>query len=86
MRILDSAREVRRSAASSPKTDFEHRLADHIERRVNGRISHLDVVCSEERIIVRGCSRSYHAKQLAQQAILEMTDGYPLLTNQIVVY
>ena len=30
-------------------------------------------------------SRTYHAKQLAQEAVLDMTDGLPALANQIEV-
>ena len=30
-------------------------------------------------IILQGRSRTYHAKQLAQQAVLDLTDGHPLL-------
>jgi hypothetical protein len=40
---------------------------------------------SEDRIILQGRSRTYHAKQLAHQAVLDLTDGHPLLANQIVV-
>jgi len=64
-------------------------LAEHIEgyieRRASGRIRDLHVVCSDDAIILQGRSRTYHAKQLAQEAVLDLTDGYPLLTNQIEV-
>jgi len=61
------------------------RIEGCIERRASGRIRDLHVVCSEDKIILQGRSRTYHAKQLAQQAVLDLTDGYPLLANQIVV-
>jgi len=57
----------------------------YIERRASGRIRDLHVVCSDDAIIIQGRSRTYHDKQLAQQAVLDLTDGYPQLTNQIVV-
>jgi len=60
-------------------------IEGHINRVANGRIRDLHVVYSEEKIILQGSSRTYHAKQLAQQAVLDLTDGYPLLANQIVV-
>lgn len=60
-------------------------LEDYIERRAKGRIRELRVFCSEDAIIIQGLSRTYHGKQLAQQAVLDLTDGYPLLTNDIVV-
>ncbi len=60
-------------------------IEGHVNRIANGRIRDLRVDCSDDRILLRGRSRTYHAKQIAQQAVLELTDGYPLLANQIVV-
>jgi len=60
-------------------------IEGHVNRVANGRIRDLHVVYSEERIILQGRSRTYHAKQMAHQAVLDLTDGYPLLANQIVV-
>lgn len=57
----------------------------HVNRIANGRIRDLHVVCSEDRIVLQGRSRTYHAKQIAHQAVLDLTDGHPLLANQIVV-
>jgi hypothetical protein len=65
--------------------DLAERLAGHIEEKARGRIRDLHVVCSDDMIILQGRSRTYHAKQLAQQAVLDLTDGQTLLTNQIVV-
>ena len=65
--------------------ELAERIEGYIERRASGRIRDLHVVCSEDQIILQGRSRTYHAKQLAQQAVLDLTDGHPLLTNQIVV-
>jgi len=60
-------------------------IEGHVNRVANGRIRDLHVVCSEDRIVLQGRSRTYHAKQLAHQAVLDLTDGHPLLANQIVV-
>jgi hypothetical protein len=60
-------------------------IEGHINRIANGRIRDLHVVYSDEMIILQGRSRTYHAKQLAHQAVLDLTDGHPLLANQIVV-
>jgi hypothetical protein len=65
--------------------DLAERLEGYIEQKARGRIRDLHVVCSEDMIILQGRSRTYHAKQLAQQAALDFTDGHTLLTNQIVV-
>ncbi len=67
------------------RDDLAEQIEGHIERRASGRIRDLHVVCSGESIILQGRSRTYHAKQLAQQAVLDLTGGSSLLTNQIVV-
>jgi len=61
------------------------RIKSHVESRLCGRILHLHVVCTRELFILQGRSRTYHAKQLAQEAALDLTDGAPRLDNQIVV-
>ncbi len=68
----------------SPR-DLAEQIEGSIDRRACGRIRDLHVVCSRDAIIIQGRSRTYHDKQLAQQAVLDFTDGRPLLTNQIVV-
>ena len=70
---------------SQGTSDLAERLEGYIEQRASGRIRDLHVVCSGDGIILQGRSRTYHAKQLAQQAVLDLTDGQTLLTNQIVV-
>ena len=65
--------------------NLAERIESHIEHKACGRIRDLHVVCSEDMIILQGRSRTYHAKQLAQEAVLDLTDGHHLLANQIVV-
>jgi hypothetical protein len=65
--------------------DLAERLEGYIELKASGRIRDLHVVCSNDMIILQGRSRTYHAKQLAQQAALDFTDGAALLANQIEV-
>jgi hypothetical protein len=60
-------------------------IEGHVARAANGRIHDLHVVYLQDRIILQGRSRTYHAKQVAHQAVLDLTDGYPLLANRIVV-
>jgi len=62
------------------------RIESHIESRLCGRILHLHVVCTGEQVVLQGRSRTYHAKQLAQEAALDLADGPPRLDNQIVVF
>jgi len=81
----DSWTDPRRQSRGQVKEDLAARLHGHIERKASGRIRDLQVVCSEDVIIVQGRSRTYHVKQLAQEAVLDLMDGHSTLANQIVV-
>lgn len=60
-------------------------IEGHVALAASGRIRDLHVDYSEHRIVLHGRSRTYHAKQLAHQAVLDLTNGHPLLANQITV-
>jgi len=81
----DSRTEPQRPNPGAFKDDLAERIEGHIERRACGRIRDLHVVCSGETIILQGRARTYHAKQLAQEAVFDLTGGRPVLANQIVV-
>lgn len=86
MTAHDAWTDPRRTAARPKgKDDLAARIRGSIERKACGRIRDLQVLCSEGLIILQGRSRTYHAKQLAQEAVLDMTDGLPTLANQIEV-
>jgi len=81
-----------RMASSLPEADcsistdvLAQRIEGYIESRASGRIRDLHVVCSDHSIVLHGHSRTYHAKQLAQQAVLDLTDGHQVLCNEIEV-
>ena len=74
-----------RSALGNNPQELAQFIEGHVNRVANGRIRDLHVVYSEDRIVLQGRSHTYHAKQLAHQAVLDLTDGHPLLANQIVV-
>src|SRR4051812_13193594 len=65
--------------------ELARRIEQQIESRVCGRIHNLRVDCSGGRIVLRGRCRTYHAKQLAQEAALELAAGMPGIVNQISV-
>jgi hypothetical protein len=85
MTPYESTLDAPRIGRGNGEFDLAARLEGYIEHRASGRIRDLHVVCSDDAIILQGRSRTYHAKQLAQQAVLDLTDGHPHLTNQIVV-
>jgi hypothetical protein len=45
----------------------------------------LELLAPESGLVLRGRAHSYHAKQLAQQATLEITD-LPICANEIQVF
>ena len=61
------------------------KIEGHIALRASGRIRDLHVVCSDDLIVLTGRSRTYHAKQIAQEAALDLAGGHPALANQIIV-
>jgi len=67
------------------RAGLAERIECHIESRLCGRIHNLHVVCSGERLFLQGRSRTYHAKQLAQEAALDLPDSPSQLVNHIVV-
>jgi ribosomal protein L32 len=83
--LKGSRKDSQRIEPSRDPTDLALRLEGYIERKACGRIRDLHVVCSGNRIILQGRSRTYHAKQLAQEAVFDLTDGHSILANEIVV-
>lgn len=77
--------DPRREGRAQITDDLAERIEGYIERKACGQIRDLHVVCSDDMIILQGRSRTYHAKQLAQEAALDLTEGRPTLANQIVV-
>lgn len=64
---------------------FEFELLEaQTQSRVRGRIYDLQVECRDNGVVLKGHSRTYYGKQLAQQAVMEATD-LPILANEIEV-
>jgi hypothetical protein len=85
---MDERHETRAGSRTGSGCE-SHSLVELIgslfEGKFCGQVQHLQVVCSEGQLILRGCTRTYHVKQLAQQAVLDLTGGHPLLVNLITV-
>ncbi len=81
-----TVQEPRTFHAPIPLNPSESELFEAlIARSACGRIRDLHVECSEHLVVLTGRTRTYHAKQLAQQAVLEQLQGDRTLANQIVV-
>jgi hypothetical protein len=59
-------------------------LENRLQARLSGRIRGLRVLLRDSGIVLRGLARTYHAKQIAQHAIMAETT-VPILANEIEV-
>jgi hypothetical protein len=55
-----------------------------VQKRLCGRVSDLRVIVRGGGLVLQGRSRTYHAKQLVQQAVMEISE-LPILANEIRV-
>jgi hypothetical protein len=69
---------------AEPSTLSEEHLESLLQRRFGNRIRDLRIVPSPNGIILQGRATTYHAKQLAQHAAMELTTA-PILANDIEV-
>jgi hypothetical protein len=61
------------------------RIEEQIRRRLSGRVRDFQLVVRDRGLVLRGRSRTYYAKQLAQHAVMETT-SLPIRANQIEVF
>jgi len=60
------------------------RLEARVQCRLSGRVRDLQVLGRDNGLVLKGHSRTYYAKQLAQHAVMEATE-LPILANEIEV-
>jgi hypothetical protein len=70
--------------ALKPVLPPEEHLESLIQRRLGGRVRDLRVTVRPDGLILQGRASTYHAKQLAQHAAMELT-AMPILANDIEV-
>jgi hypothetical protein len=70
-------------AVERPGTAQEQ-LESQMVRRLAGRVRDLRIILRHNGVILQGWSGTYHAKQLAQHAAMDLT-GLPVLANDIEV-
>lgn len=73
-----SAETIERSASQ------EDRLSSLMQRRLGNRVRNLEVLVLDGGLILRGRVATYHAKQLAQHAAMDLSE-LPILANDIEV-
>jgi hypothetical protein len=59
-------------------------LENRVLAQLTGRIQRLQIFQQEKGIVLHGYARTYHAKQLAQHAVMRETD-VPIAANEIEV-
>lgn len=62
----------------------EEHLENIVQRRLAGRVRDLRIRLHRGGVILQGRAKTYHAKQLAQHAIMELSD-LPIVANNIDV-
>jgi hypothetical protein len=60
-------------------------MESRVECYLDGNIHNFQVVIEKKGVILRGRARTYHAKQFAQDIVLEATE-LPILANEIEVW
>ena len=55
-----------------------------VQRRLAGRVRDLRILVRADGVVLKGSAPTYHAKQLAQHAVMELGGG-PILANDIEV-
>ncbi len=60
------------------------RLQAHVQSRLVGRLGSFRLVAHAGGLVLQGRTATYHAKQLAQQAVMEAT-SLRILSNEIEV-
>lgn len=70
--------------ANDITSEIETRLETHIQARLSSRVHHVRVVCRNNGVILKGRAHTYYIKQLAQEAVMEITD-LPILANEVEV-
>jgi len=60
-------------------------LEAHLQILMAGRVRHFHLIATDLGLVLRGQTRTYYAKQLAQHAVMEATD-LPIVANEIAVF
>jgi hypothetical protein len=72
------------SNMNSIATDDVVQMQTRLQSILRGRVDNFRIVCQESGLILQGQATNFHAKQLAQQEVMNMT-MLPILANEITV-
>ena len=71
-------------ALMDPVLSREEHLETLVQRRLGSRVRDLRIVVRADGVVLQGRAATYHAKQLAQHAAMELL-RQPILANDIEV-
>jgi len=74
-----------RAADGTPRVEDVALIERHVARSAQGRIYDLRVESDGGQLVLRGRSRTYYAKQLAQQAAIELAESATRVVNHISI-
>jgi hypothetical protein len=69
---------------AGPVGSQKEQLESLLQRRLGNRVRDLSVLVLPRGLVLQGRTATYHAKQLAQHAVMELS-SLPLLANDIEV-
>jgi hypothetical protein len=72
------------SGLAEPTTATIESLETQVRRRLGSRVRDLHVTIQSDGMILQGHAQTFHAKQLAQHAAMELAE-LPILANDIEV-
>ena len=72
------------SGLAEPATASIESLETQVRRRLGSRVRDLHVTIRSDGMILQGHAQTFHAKQLAQHAVMELAE-LPILANDIEV-
>ena len=76
--------QIARRPMIAPRASELEQIEAHVQSKLNGHLRHFHIRMQSDGLVLRGHSRTYYAKQLAQHAVMKATD-IPILRNEIEV-
>jgi hypothetical protein len=74
----------RRSDSDTATCERLAQIEEHVRCRLAGRVRDFQLVVHDKGLVLRGNTRTYYAKQLAQHTVMEAT-ALPIRANEIEV-
>ncbi len=78
------SRQLDRHGIDTLSTERLAELEEHVRCRLGGRVRDLQLTACDRGLVLQGHAHTYYAKQLAQQAVMEVA-RVPILANEIEV-